>query len=149
MTGCRNQAGYTLVELVVAITVLAIAVSGAVAALSAIAVRSADAMVQEQATAIASAYLNEILQKPFGVSDGHTTRPTLDVVDDYSGLTNSGAQDQTGTLIAGLGQYTVVVSFGGAALGSVPAGQFREIDVKVTHTSGVVVVLSGYRTLHP
>jgi MSHA pilin protein MshD len=48
-----NQAGYTLIELVVAIIILAIAVSGAMAALSDIAVRSANAMVQEQATAIA------------------------------------------------------------------------------------------------
>jgi MSHA pilin protein MshD len=145
----RNQAGYTLIEIVVAITVLAIAVSGAVAALAAIAVRSADAMVREQATAIASAYLNEVLQKPFGAFDGHTTRPTFDVVDDYAGLTNSGAQDQSGTLISGLGQYTVAVSVGAGALGGVPAAQLREIDVTVTHTSGVVVVLSGYRTLYP
>jgi MSHA pilin protein MshD len=145
----RHQSGYTLIELVVAITVLAIAVSGAVAALTTVALRSADAMVQEQATAIASAYLSEVLQKPFGAFDGHITRPTFDVVDDYAGLNNAGAQDQTGTLIPGLGQYTVVVNVSAGALGGVPAAQLREIDVTVTHTSGVVVVLSGYRTLYP
>ena len=145
----RHQTGYTLIELVVAITVLAIAVSGAVAALATVALRSADAMVQEQATAIASAYLSEVLQKPFGANDGHITRPTFDVVDDYAGLNNVGARDQTGTLIPGLGQYTVVVSVGPGALGGVPAAQLREIDVTVTHTSGISVVLSGYRTLYP
>lgn len=146
----QRQAGYTLIELVVAITILAVAVWGAVAALAAVAVRSADAMVQEQATAIATAYLNEVLQKPFGASDGHTTRPTLDVVDDYAGLSNVGAQDQTGTLVPGLGQFNVTVGVGAGTLGAVPAAQLREVDVTVTHpTSGIVVVLSGYRTLYP
>jgi MSHA pilin protein MshD len=144
-----RQAGYTLIELVVAITILAIAVSGVVAALSSIAVRSADAMVLEQATAIASAYLNEVLQKPFGGSDGHTTRATLDVVDDYAGLSDIGARDQTGALIQGLGQYDVAVRVVPRVLGGIPSAQLREIDVTVTHTSGVVVVLSGYRTLYP
>lgn len=82
--GC-TQAGFTLIEIVVAVVVLAIAVCGTMAGLSAISVQSADAMVTEQATAVASAYLNEVLQKPFGAFDGKTTRATLDVVDDYNG----------------------------------------------------------------
>src|SRR6476619_2954222 len=117
----RSQAGFTLIEIVVAVVVLAIAVCGSMAALSAISVQSADAMVTEQATAVASAYLNEVLQKPFGAFDGHTTRPTLDVVDDYNGLSDVGARDQTGALVPGLDQYTVTVSVGPGTLGSVPA----------------------------
>jgi MSHA pilin protein MshD len=145
-----RQSGYTLIELVVAITILAIAVTGVLAALTQVAARSADAMIQEQATAIASAYLSEILQKPFGAADGHATRNTLDVVDDYAGLNNTGAQDQSGTLIPGLEQYNIAVRVGAGALGAVPAAQLREIDVTVTHPStGIVVVLSGYRTLYP
>src|SRR5689334_354031 len=92
----RTQTGFTLIEIVVAVVVLAIAVCGSMAALSAISVQSADAMVTEQATAIASAYLDEVLQKPSGAFDGQTTRPTLDVVDDYNGLNDVGARDQTG-----------------------------------------------------
>jgi MSHA pilin protein MshD len=144
-----RQAGFTLIEIVVALVVLAIAICGSMAALSAISVQSADAMVTEQATAVASAYLNEVLQKPFGAFDGRTVRSTLDVVDDYKGLKNIGAQDQTGALVPGLGQYTVTVSVGAGTLGAVPAGEVREIDVKVVHSSGVTVVLSGYRTKYP
>ncbi len=129
--------------------VLAIAVCGSMAALSAISVQSADAMVTEQATAIASAYLNEVLQKPFGAFDGRTIRSTLDVVDDYNGLKNVGVRDQTGALVSGLGQYTVTVTVGPGALGAVPAAEVREVDVTVVHSSGVTVVLSGYRTKYP
>lgn len=143
---CR---GFTLIELIVSIVVLAIAVAGVVAALSAIAVRSANAMVSEQANSIASAYLNEVLQKPFGANDGQVGRPNLDVVDDYAGLTNVGVQDQTGAAVAGLGQFTVSVSVTPTALGAVVAGESREVDVTVTHPSGVTVVLSGFRTQHP
>ena len=145
----RGQAGFTLIEVVVAVVVLAIAVCGSMAALSVISVQSADAMVTEQATAVASAYLNEVLQKPFGAFDGKTTRPTLDVVDDYNGLNDIGVRDQTGALVSGLGEYTVTVSVGPGTLGAVPAAEVRQVDVTVVHSSGVTVVLSGYRTKYP
>lgn len=147
--GARAEGGFTLIELVVSIIVLAIAVAGVIGGLSAISVRSANAMVTEQATAIATAYLNEVLQKPFGVADGQTARPALDVVDDYAGLTDNGAHDQTGAAVAGLGQYTVRVNVGAGALGAVPAAQLRQVDVTVSHPSGITVMLSGYRTQYP
>lgn len=143
-----SGSGYTLIELVVAIMVLAIAVAGVIAALAAVAVNSADDMVSEQANAIAAAYLNEVLQKPFGANDGQVLRPTLDVVDDYAGLTNVGVQDQTGSAVAGLSQFTVVVTVTPAALGAVSAAEAREVDVTVTYPGGLTV-LSGYRTQHP
>jgi MSHA pilin protein MshD len=141
--------GFTLIELTVSITVLAIAAAGVLAAMSIVASRSANDMVTEQATAIAVAYLNEVLQKPFGVADGQTTRPTLDVVDDYAGLADAGVHDQTGAAVAALSQYNVRVTVGAGALGAVPAAQLREVDVTVTHPSGVTVVLSGFRTQYP
>jgi MSHA pilin protein MshD len=144
-----RHGGFTLVELIVSIVVLAIAVAGILAALSAVSVRSANALIAEQATAIASAYLNEVLQKPFGTSDGQIARASLDVVDDYAGLTDVGVHDQTGAAAPNLSQYTVSVAVGAGALGGVPAAQLREIDVTVSHPSGVVVVLSGYRSQYP
>ena len=141
--------GFTLIELVVSIVVLSIAVAGVVAGLTAISVHSADAMVSQQASAIASAYMNEVLQKPFGANDGQVLRPNLDVVDDYAGLTNAGVRDQTGAVVPGLAQFTVAVTVTPTALGLVPAGEAREVDVSVTHASGINVVLSGFRTQHP
>ena len=143
------QRGFTLIEVIVSIVVLAIAVAGVLGGLSAIAVRSASAMVNQQAVGIASSYLNEVLQKPFGASDGKVIRSQLDVVDDYAGLTDVGVHDQRGAPVPGLGQYTVTVRVGAGALAGVPAAQRREVDVTVSDASGVLVVLSGYRTLYP
>jgi MSHA pilin protein MshD len=145
----RRHRGFTLIELVVSITVLAIAVGGMLAAMSAVSANSANTMVSEQATAIAAAYLNEVLQKPFGAADGQVTRATLDVVDDYAGLTDVGVHDQSGAAVPALTQYTVSIRVGAGVLGGVPAAQLREVDVTVSHPSGVTVVLSGYRTLYP
>jgi MSHA pilin protein MshD len=141
--------GFTLIELVVSITVLSIAIFGVLGALASVSAKSADAMISQQATTIASAYLNEVLQKPFGAADGQTARAALDVVGDYAGLTDVGARDQTGAAVAGLGQYTVTVSVGAGALGAIPAAQLRQVTVTVAHSSGVTVVLSGYRTQYP
>ena len=143
------QHGFTLIEVIVSIVVLAIAVAGVLGGLSAIAVRSASAMVNAQAVAIASSYLSEVLQKPFGASDGKVVRSQLDVVDDYAGLTDVGVHAQTGAAVPGLGQYTVTVQVQPGALGAVPAAELREIDVTVSDASGVLVVLSGYRTRYP
>jgi len=144
-----TESGFTLIEVIVSIVVLAIAVAGVLGGLSFIAVRSASAMVNEQAVAIASSYLNEVLQKPFGAPDGKVARAQLDTVDDYAGLTDVGVHDQTGAAVPGLGQYNVAVQVQAGVLNGVLAAEVREIDVTVSDASGVLVVLSGYRTRYP
>ena len=144
-----RQRGVTLVELVVAITIVATAVTAVLGALGMIATSSADAMVQHQATAIAESYLEEITLKPFsdpdGV-DGEADRADFDDVDDYAGLSESGPGDPEGNAIAGLGDYTVTVDVEASdALAPLDAGLVRRIDVSVVHASGARVALSGYR----
>lgn len=148
---CR---GVTLVELVVTIVVVAVAVSGVLALVSATASRSADDMLQVQAVAIAESYLNEILQKPFGVDPcaPGCTRTLMDKVGDYNGLVDVGAHDATGTAVANLGSYTVQVSVVNRTLGkapAVPAAQSELVTVTVTSPNGYSVALSGYRTSYP
>lgn len=147
---CR---GVTLVELIVTIVVVAVAVSGVLALVSATAARSAENMLQVQAVAIAESYLNEILQKPFGFDcAGTCTRVQMDKVADYSGLVDVGAHDATGTPVANLGSYTVQVNVANSALGAapaVPAAQSELVTVTVTSPNGQTVALSGYRTLYP
>jgi MSHA pilin protein MshD len=148
----RRQAGVTLIELVVAITIIAIAVSAVMGAMSAITSRSADAMVQQQAVAIAQAYLEEVLQRPVVDPDGiepETGRGTFDDVDDYNGLTDTGARDQFNNAINALATYNVSIAVSSsAALAPVPSGSVRRIDVTVTHSPGVTVKLSGYRAAY-
>jgi MSHA pilin protein MshD len=147
---CR---GVTLVELIVTIVIVATAVSGVLALVSATAARSADNMLQVQAVAIGESYLNEILQKPFGFDCAPTcTRTQMDKVGDYNGLVDVGAHDATGTPVANLGSYTVQVSVAYSALGAgpaVPAAQSELVTVTVSSPNGQTVALSGYRTQYP
>ena len=144
---CR---GVTLVELIVTIVVVAVAVSGVLALVSATAARSAENMLQVQAVAIAESYLNEILQKPFGFDCvGTCTRTQMDEVADYNGLVDVGAHDATGAAVTNLGSYTVQVTVANRALGAVPAPQSELVTVTVASPDGQTVALSGYRTLYP
>lgn len=146
-----QQRGFTLVELVVAITVVSIAAATILGALAQAASRSADAMVQQQAIAIGQAYLEEIQQR-YVVDPGigtppNTGRGSWDLVDQYNGLSDVGAHDQFGNAIAALSAYNVSVAVGtSSALGGLPGAATRRIDVTVTRTPGVSVTLTGYRT---
>lgn len=139
-----RENGTTLVELVIAITVLAIAVSAVLGLLAAISIRSADAMTSTQAASIASAYLDEALSKvyrdPYAPAVGRTN---LADVRDYNFLDN-GARDANDNLIPGLAQYTVQMQANVVVLGAVPDAV--RVDVNVTAPNGAVTRLTGFRT---
>ena len=141
--------GVTLVELVVAITIVAIAVTTILGAFAAVATRSADAMMQQQAIAIGESYLSEILQRwvvdPNGTPP-NTGRAGWDLVDQYNGLVEV-PHDQFGNPIASLSSYTVSVSTSqSSALAGVPAADARRVDITVSYPPSASVILSGYRT---
>jgi MSHA pilin protein MshD len=141
--------GFTLIELIVAITIVSIAATTILGTIAAVSSRSADAMLQQQAGAIAQAYLDEILQR--WVIDPNGTPPnsgrgSWDLVDQYNGLVDVGAQDQFGNAL-GLSAYTVSVSVvQSAALPGIVATAARRIDVTVTRAPNISVIVSGYRT---
>jgi MSHA pilin protein MshD len=145
-----RSSGFTLIELIVAITIVAIAATTLMGAIAAISSRSADAMLQQQAIAIAQAYLDEIEQRwvvdPNGTPT-NTGRGSWDLVDQYNGLSDVGAHDQYGNAITGLSAYNVTVSVShSSALPNIPSTAARRIDVTVTTSPNVSVTLSGYRT---
>ncbi len=148
----RWQQGVTLIELIVAITIVSIAATTILGTMGTVASRSADAMIQQQAIAIGQAYLDEILQRwvvdpnPSGPPP-NTGRGSWNLVDQYNGLTDVGARDQFNNAIAALSAYTVTVSVvPSSALTGIASSAARRIDVTVTHTPNVAVTLSGYRT---
>jgi MSHA pilin protein MshD len=146
----RLQRGVTLIELVIAITIVAIAATTILGTMSAVASRSADAMLQQQAISIAQAYLDEILQRwvvdPNG-TPANTGRPSWDLVDSYNGLSDTGAKDQFGNAISALSAYNVSVNVSQtSALPGIAGANARRIDVTVTRAPNVSVTLSGYRT---
>jgi MSHA pilin protein MshD len=137
--------GTTLIELIIAITVISMAVMAVLSLLAAISIRSADAMTSTQAAAIASAYLDEALSKAYQDPDGvaEVGRTNFDDVRDYNFVDN-GARDAAGNLVPGLNQYTVQISAVVAALGAIPDA--IQVDVRVTAPNGAVSLLTGFRT---
>lgn len=154
--GLRDPCGVTLVELIIAIVVISIALTGTLVAMNRTARQSGDPMVLRQAVGVAEAYLEEILLKPYDDPDGGVCpaaegggRAVYDNVCDYNLLDDFGAKDQTGTAITGLGSYRVRVAVGTTAtLGSLvgPTDDLLRVDVRVTHSNAVDLTLSGYRT---
>ena len=148
--GTERQRGVTLVELVVSIVIVAIAAAGVLGVLASTVGGSADPMVRHQAAAVAEAYLEEILLKPFtdpdGV-DGEGARMDFDDLDDYDGLADIGARDQFGNPLPGLGSYNIAVSVTpSAALPGIPAADALRIDVTVIRVPAINYTVSGYRT---
>ena len=146
----HRHRGVTLIEMVVAITIVAVAATTILGAIGAIATSSADAMMQQQAIAVAQAYLDEILQRwvvdPNGTPP-NTGRGSWDLIDEYNGLVDVGAHDQFGNPITSLAAYTVSVTTSpSSALTGVPAAAARRIDITVSYPPNHSVTLSGYRT---
>lgn len=140
----------TLVELVIAIVVVAIAVGAILGVLARNVEHSADAMIVRQAVAIAEAYMEEISLKPFSDpdgADGETNRIDFDDADDYDGLVDTGARDQFDSPLAGLSAYTISVAVvASGALPNVAATDALRIDVRVRNAPFVDYVLSAYKT---
>ncbi len=150
MTALRKQAGMSLVELLVSIVIVAISAGTILGLLATTTAASADPMLRHQASAIAEAYLEEILLRPFadpdGV-DGEGARAAFDDLDDYDGLLDVGARDQFGNAIGALSDYTVNVSVvPSSALPGIPAADALRVDVTVSRGTDINLVLSGYRT---
>jgi MSHA pilin protein MshD len=153
----HKSRGFTLIEMIITIVVLASAASGIMFAYFQNVSKSADPMISQQAISIAQAYLEEIMLKPYSDVDGGETgsceeasRVQYDDVADYDCVNDTaGALDQFGNSLAGLGSYNVAVSVTSTNIGS-PAVAARRIDVTVTHDvySSLNMTLTGYRTAY-
>ena len=165
------QRGVTLVELVVSIVVISVGLAGILVVLERTTRSSAEPMVQHQAVAVAEAYLEEILLKPFdetaasgdpegapGPEADEANRTLFDDVNDYHNLANNGcvattpacpalgdcACDHNGAPVSSLRGYAVTVDVDTAAL--LNGEPSARVQVNVTGPGGVSLSLSGYRT---
>ncbi len=155
----RRLRGASLIELVIAITIISVALSGSMLLIDATSRHSADPMITNQALAIAEAYLEEILLQAYIDPDldpisgavcppAEASRPLYDNVCDYHGLSDIGATDQEGNAIAGLAAYTIAVTVSTSATLNDLSGsaQVLRVDVSVDHISSDDIALSGYRS---
>lgn len=146
MTTKPRQHGFTLVELLIFIVVVAVGLTGILQVVNTVVKSSADPMARKQAMALADSILEEVLQKEYTdpdplVSTGETTRATMDDVDDYNGKTQALFTDWP----ASLSSYTVAITVAAPAnLGGSTTVPAKKVTVTVTG-GGNVISMSGYR----
>lgn len=166
--------GFTLIELVVAMVIIAVGVAGILSAFNASVRGSADPVVNKQLLAIAEALLEEVRASSFTYCDpadanaetatssagcasvagsegiGPETgnaRP-YDNVNDYAGLKLDPVSDVAGVAVPNLAGYSASIAVAPVALNTLTAasGDALRITVTVTAPGGQAFALDGYRT---
>lgn len=130
----KGQSGTTLVELAVAITIIATAAATVIGLIAFMSRTSAEGMAAAQRASFANAYLTRILNRPF------------DEVDDYATPAGSPIQDALGNTLADLDGWSVAVEITNVSLQGVNAERVR---VTVTDPFGELTILSGFKAQHP
>ena len=141
------QRGATLVELVVALVVAGVLVSGVLAAWATLNQRSADPLVLRQSLAVAESLLAEIDLQPAQAASGASgsDRSRYTAVADYDGLALNGITDVQGSAVPGLAGYAARVSVQPRAVQGVPQAYGWWIEVRVTGPTGAAVQLNGWK----
>jgi len=139
--------GVTLVELVIAIVIIAVALAGLVAAFTRATRASADPLLTQQMLAIGESMLEEAMLKPFtNNKKQEASRADYTDIWDYNGYpADSAVTDVAGNAIAGLGNYKVTVRVTQVALTGVPQAAGARISVTVRN-GAESLVLHGWRT---
>jgi MSHA pilin protein MshD len=139
--------GFTLLELLLLIIVLAIGLVGILMVFNVAVVGSPDPMVRKQAMAVAESMMEEILLQPLAAGgwSGAATqanRQNFDDVGDYSAFATTGILPINSlTVIPGLEAYNLNVAVASATLGGVSG-----LRVTVTVTGPrVTFQLDGYK----
>ena len=156
--------GLTLIELLVFIVVSSIAITGLMHIMQNTTGTSADPLIRQQELAIANAYLDEILSRPFSDPDGAQEAPALtaaqrglfDDINDYAVINNLIPADINGQLIDGTGDEIIDLQLYRVSVTITPnindltaavAAATARVVVTVAHTDANApqVQLTGYR----
>lgn len=173
-SGCA--AGFTLVELLVFIVVVAVGLTGTVLVINRSVLLAPEALMRTRAMELAQAYLDEITTKRYDENTGQggvprcssvdpgsqpctpagslgpegESRATYDDVDDYHGTDDRPPQNATGTALDGYDDYRVQVTieYAGTELGYPPADNIhaKRVTVTITTPFGTSIPVSVYRT---
>lgn len=148
----RSSRGFSLIEVIVLIVVVAAALVGVLIIFQTSVRSSADPQVQKQALAVAEALLDEILLASYDALPGTGARADFDDVDDYAGYSTAGGiRDIQGNPMAGLEAYEIsgvtvsVVSLTDAGAVLAPVNEAKRVTVTVAGPQGFGVTLEGYR----
>ena len=143
----KTTAGFTLIEMVIAIVVIGIGLAGVLTVFNIAVKSSADPLIRKQMLAVAEEMMEEILLKPYAPGAGTISgcnRTGADNVSDYAGY-NQPICDIDGTAVPGLSGYSVAVAVNTSASLATLSSSVTKITVTVTH-GGDSMVLVGWRT---
>ena len=143
-----GQRGFTLVEAILAIVVLAVGLTGVLLAFRTVARSSADPVIQRQMMAVAQELLEEISLKPYAAAANSApagcARDTYNDIADYNGYASTGICTVDGVVIAQLASFNVSISVASGTLGGVSAA--RRIVITVSGSGQQSLQLVGWRT---
>ncbi len=139
-----RQRGFTLIELIIFIVIVAVGVAGILSVMNTSAKSSADPMVRKQAIALAESVLEEVLQKAYADPDNtpavvEASRTLWDNVDDYNNQTQAAF-----SLPAALSGYTIAISVVDDST-TLPGLTAKKVTVTVARGTESIT-LTGYRT---
>ncbi|MGD8925555.1 MAG: prepilin-type N-terminal cleavage/methylation domain-containing protein [Thioalkalispiraceae bacterium] len=167
----HRQEGFSLIEMVVVIVVLAVALTGVTVAINETVKQSPKPLVQTRAMELAQTYLDEILTKRFDEQSGQGGQPRCDStdnaaqpcsttmgneegnnrqlfddVDDYNNLSNQPPVTASGTVLNNYDSYRVQVSvaYAGGDLG-LGNRNAKRITVTITTPLGTSIPVTAYR----
>lgn len=137
--------GFTLIEMVVLITVIGVGLAGILLTFRVAVQPSEDPQIRKQALAIAEAMLDEILLGSYDPLPGTGARANFDDVNDYNGYSTAGGiVDISGAAVPGLSAYNILgVSVSTTGLNGV--AEVKRITVTVRDPQGRDLSIDGYR----
>jgi MSHA pilin protein MshD len=145
----HRQRGFTLLELIVFIVVVAVGMAGILGVMDNVVRNSADPMVRKQTLAIAESLLEEILLKDATnpATDGYTgtVRAYFDDVGDYNGYTTTaGVVDLLGNAPPALAAYNIAPPVSVTDSTELGGLATKKVTVSVTGPGGTVTLV-GHR----
>ena len=139
---------FTLVETVASIIIIGIAVVGVFAAITHAMRGLTSPIILQQASTIASSYLEEVMAKEFPssmpCSPSGGARSSYTNICDYHNLSDNGTKDQFGNSISGLNDFNITVNIAAEALPDLTAGtDIVKINISVQHNNVERLTLSA------
>jgi MSHA pilin protein MshD len=143
----QRQRGFTLAEALLAIVVIAVGLTGILAAFGSVTRSSADPVLHKQMIALAQTLMEEITLKPYAVAANSApagcARDSYNDLRDYNGYSSNGVCSIDGVAIPALAGFRISSSVTGGTLAGVAAA--LKITVTVQHGSQSLQLV-GWRT---
>jgi MSHA pilin protein MshD len=145
------QKGATLIELIIAISIVAVALFGVISVFRVTVTNSANPITQKQAVLIAESVMDEVLSKSFTTPSGgyagpfiNANRDKFDSINDYNNLSITTMTSISGTTIGGLEKYSATINTANVALGTLANSESIVITINVVGPNDNFT-LKGYR----